>query len=478
MKIILSLALIPIYIVFSLFLPLKLKASSYDPCTQINKLEPKLLLKFNDTRTNSLARVKANFKSSLNTDFGFKIKAIKQLVPDTVSNSILARKSSTDKSNNEFSKLYKLELEETGEEYSCSDLKSYAQNLNSEPGIDFAVLDIHLKSRSSISRAVDDTYASEQWGLEDMDVAQVWENYQGKGITIAVVDTGVDYNHPDLWDNIWLNPNLVSDTNNDGEITLDDVDINHDHRISAREIIPGMFGNDHLYNPKSLDYHGTHVAGIIAAKGDNSQGVVGVAPKAKIMALGTGSFSASGVISAILTAAKYGAQVSNNSWGFYNANSGEYKKLFAEIKKAYNYASSKGMIHIGAAGNDGINPKKDYPIHFGGVLGVGAVNSQNRLAQYLNGSFSNYGNEIMVSAPGRNILSTYSDEDYQEESGCSMAAPHVAGLVALMLEAKPGLSFKQIKTTLQRTGNSVQTPLRFGKRVNAYNAFKYLNLIE
>jgi len=157
----------------------------------------------------------------------------------------------------------------------------------------------------------------------DIDTPAAWDITTGSDeIIVAVIDTGADYTHPDLWDNIWVNPDVVPDTNGDGNIDLNDCDLNGNHQIEPDEIADNMFGWDFANNdndPMDDNGHGTHCAGIIAAETDNNIDIAGVAWNAKIMALkfldSDGSGNTSDAAAAIRYAATNGAKVMSNSWG-------------------------------------------------------------------------------------------------------------------------------------------------------------------
>jgi subtilisin family serine protease len=278
------------------------------------------------------------------------------------------------------------------------------------------------------------------WGTDLVKAPAAWENgYTGQGVVVAVIDTGVDYNHEDLRNNIWTNTKEIANNgiDDDGNGYVDDVS--------------GWNFSGNNNNTFDDNGHGTHVSGTIAGE-NNGIGVTGVAYNAKIMPVkvlnesGSGSYSA--ITNGIYYAVNNGANVINLSLGGYYSNN--------NLKKAIEYASSKGVIVVMAAGNDG-SSSPDYPARYAYNTGiaVGAVDINNNLANFSNRAGRQ---EISyVTAPGVDIYSSLPNNQYGSYSGTSMAAPHVAGVVALMLSANPYLTDSQVREILANTaGNSIK----------------------
>ncbi|MBT6440764.1 MAG: S8 family serine peptidase, partial [Flavobacteriales bacterium] len=282
---------------------------------------------------------------------------------------------------------------------------------------------------------VNDEYLAQQWGLETpgLNLAEAWDISTGEAIvTVAVLDTGVDLDHPDLAANIWVNPretpnNGIDDDNNG---YIDDVNgwdfVNNDNR------------------PDDDEGHGTHVAGTIGAVSNNGIGVAGISPNVRIMPLKALNEFGSGLTSDFFLALEYavanGAEVSNNSWG--GPNPDRWMQALIED------AGQVGHVFVAAAGNDESNNDivPDYPNSYpsGNIISVAAIEESGGLA-----SFSNYGrSSVHVAAPGRNILSTLPGGEYGWSDGTSMAAPHITGLVALMRSIQPNLIPSAIKNIL------------------------------
>lgn len=244
------------------------------------------------------------------------------------------------------------------------------------------------------------------WGLKNSGAINVWPLVPDSSkIIVGVIDTGVDYRHPDLRDNMWSRAGKYGyDFYEDDDDPLDEQD------------------------------HGTHVAGTIAGTGNNGVGVVGVTWNAKIMALRfmgpDGSGATSDAVRCIDWGVANGAHILCNSWGGPNTS--------PQLSEAVARAERKGVLFIAAAGNTGgtgsnNDQRPSYPSSLpqANVISVGAIDNNNR-----RGSFSHYGRQsVDIGAPGVEILSTVRNNGYEAFSGTSMAAPHVAGAAALIWAA-------------------------------------------
>ncbi len=273
------------------------------------------------------------------------------------------------------------------------------------------------------------------WGLDAISVPEVWtQGYTGEDVVVAVIDSGVDFTHPDLDDNIWINT---------GEIFGDGID--NDGNGYIDDLIGWDFvGND--YNPMDEETHGTHVAGIIAAEA-NDYGMVGVAYNAKIMPIRV--FDANGrgtqgdIIKGIIYAADNGADVINLS-----LTTGGYSP---EVESAVKYATERGAIVVMAAGNDG-GEKPVYPAALATDWGiaVGAIDINYNVTDFSNRAGSD-SSLYYVVAPGQDIYSTTPNDTYGFLSGTSMATPYVSGVAALMLSANPDLTPADIRQIIAAT---------------------------
>lgn len=280
------------------------------------------------------------------------------------------------------------------------------------------------------------------WGADMINAPTVWQQgHTGEGIIVAVLDTGIDYNHEDLNNNIWINTKEIAGNgiDDDGNGYIDD--------------FQGWNFENNNNNIFDNNGHGTHVSGTIAAE-NNDIGVTGIAYNSQIMTVkvldenGSGSYA--NIANGIRYAVDNGANVINLSLG---GNSGNNT-----LKSAIEYAGSQGVIVVMAAGNNG-DSIPSYPARYADNSGiaVGAVDKDNQLTDFSNRSGSE---EIKyVTAPGQDILSTIPNNQYASYSGTSMAAPHVAGVVALMLGANPNLTETQVRNIItSTTENSPEEP--------------------
>ena len=274
----------------------------------------------------------------------------------------------------------------------------------------------------------------------DIDAVEAWDSFSGTGQTVvAVIDTGVDYNHQDLKENIWTNPREIAGNgvDDDGNGYVDDI---HGYDFA---------NNDP--DPMDDNGHGTHVSGTIGAVGNNGIGIAGVTWRTRIMALKFLDASGSGYLSDAIRALDYavanGARLSNNSWG-----GGGYE---ATLGQAISKAAGMGHIFVAAAGNSASNNDvtASYPASYAydNVVAVAATDQNDNLA-----SFSNYGaTTVDIAAPGVNIYSTLPGNSYGSYSGTSMATPQVTGALALYLDANPTANISQAITALYQSADSL-----------------------
>jgi thermitase len=354
-----------------------------------------------------------------------------------------------------------------------SDLVLYA-----EPNVEIK-LDptekISVKSDTFDSENLDtpnDPLFKEQWALSnngqnggkanaDLAALKAWMKSRGsEDVVVAVLDTGVDFTHPDLVSNIWFRPDGVPQYKDDELGTFNDE--------------RGFNAADNQSDPMDDNGHGTHCAGIIGAEGDNDQGIVGINWKVQIMPLkflGRGGF---GTMKDAIEAINYAIDRKRNgvnvriisaSWG-----STAYSKALEEAIRA---AGEEGILFVAAAGNNGTSNDKSphYPSNYAlpNVISVAALDRNDQLA-----SFSNFGAKtVHIAAPGKEILSTWLNDDYREASGTSMATPYVSGVGALILSKDANLSVEKLREKLLKSVDKIDSlngKIENGGRLNAAKA--------
>ncbi len=323
----------------------------------------------------------------------------------------------------------------------------------------------------------DPFFYQQQHGL--CNIPEAWTYTTGdEDIIIAVVDSGILYEHPDLTNIIYNNENEIANSGNDDDNNgyIDDY---RGWDFTDAPTLDNIALGDYTERENDAsdeNYHGTHVSGIIGAEVNNGVGIAGVVWNANILPIRAGFRTTSGggylqdddVSAAIIYATDMGADIINMSWG-----SSYYSAIIAD---ACQYAYDRGVILVASSGNDP-GPFISYPARLSTVFSVGSVDRTKTLS-----SFSSYGPELDIVAPGSQVISTYSmdgsNDGYAELSGTSMAAPYAAGIMGLLLSQRPGTTFDELKTMLYETAeylplNSIQTNgfnQQYGYGlINAYN---------
>ncbi|MBT9582866.1 S8 family serine peptidase [bacterium] len=293
----------------------------------------------------------------------------------------------------------------------------------------------------------------------DIDAPEAWAIHSGRhdAPIVAVIDTGIDYNHPDLKANLWVNK---------GEIAGNGID---DDGNGVTDDVYGYNAFANTGDPLDGHSHGTHCAGTIAAVGNNGEGVVGVNQQAQVMAVkifnNSGSTNAAAIIRGINYATQNGARITSNSWGGGAANQA--------IEDAF---KSSPALHIMAAGNNGSDNDEvpHYPSSYvlDNNVAVAASDRADNKAK-----FSCYGaTSVDIAAPGKDILSTIPNNSYGSKSGTSMATPHVSGVAGLVASLYPNASNEEIKTRLFEGADKLdhwQGAVVDGRRLNAHGALAY-----
>jgi len=314
-----------------------------------------------------------------------------------------------------------------------------------------------------------DTRFDELWGMHntgqtggtpdaDIDAVEAWDTFTGShDVVVAVIDTGMDYNHVDLVDNRWINV---------GEIAGNGID------DDGNGFVDDVYGYDFAYNdsnPMDVHSHGTHCSGTIGGVGNNSIGVAGVSHAVRIMAVkflnDGGSGSTADAIESVIYAVDNGAQILSNSWGGGGFSQG--------LEDAISYANDHNVLFVAAAGN-GYSDNDVYP-HYPSnydvpnVLAVASTDHNDAKA-----SSSNYGlTSVDLGAPGVSILSTVPGNGYGYKSGTSMATPHVSGAAALLKGYNPNLTALDLKSLIMDNVDPVASMSGItvtGGRLNINNA--------
>jgi len=310
---------------------------------------------------------------------------------------------------------------------------------------------------------MEDLWGMHHWAGNDIDAPEAWRIWNGEigaGITVAVIDTGIDYTHEDLREQMWVNP---------GEIPGNGID--DDNNGWVDDVHGADFVNQDG-DPMDDQMHGTHCSGTIAGVGGNGIGVAGVSWRGvRLMALkfldAGGSGRTSDSIFAIDYAVAHGAKIASNSWGGGGSNPG----LAVAIAKA----ERAGMLFPAAAGNEGQNNDEvpSYPANYesDNIISVASMTWLGEMS-----SFSCYGKTtVHVAAPGSSIYSTTPGNNYKHLSGTSMATPHVSGLAALVWMYRPQLTMSQVRDVIigsvKKMDALTETTIS-GGMINAKNALE------
>jgi len=295
------------------------------------------------------------------------------------------------------------------------------------------VTSISSEHRAHVMFTPNDSSARFQWGLDMVNAYEAWDITRGNdSVVIAVLDTGIDWTHPDLAANMWTDADGYHGYNfiSDNRLPMDD-NVN-------------SYDDNGAWVPNTYTYHGTHVAGVAGAVINNNLGIAGMA-QALLMAVKVMNDSGEGtdttVSSGIRWAVDHGADVITMSLGV--------DGMSTVLTNAVNYASSHGVVLVAASGNSGTSVVS-YPAAYPKVIGVGAVDDSGQRAP-----FSNYGSGLDVMAPGVQIYSTQVGASYQYLSGTSTAAPFVAGIAALMLTINPSLTPQEVGAILNSTARDI-----------------------
>lgn len=372
---------------------------------------------------------------------------------------------------------------------SFSDLENLAEYLmENNPNIEFVEVNAYMSS-SPTDFTPDDPFFAQLWALNnmeqtggtfdaDIDAVEAWGETSGsEDIVVGVLDSGIDWTHPDLIDNIWRN--MGEDADGDGQILVeidgqwvfdpdDENGIDDDGNGYIDDFVGWDFA-DEDNNPHDLNSHGTHVAGTIGAAGNNGVGIVGVSHTVRLMPLRFLNSDGVGAVSDAVRGLNYaiskGVHLTNNSWG----STGFSQSL----RDAIEQAAEANQLFIVAAGNNATDNDviPNYPSNFDldNIISVIATDENDQVA-----GFSNYGAENAdLAAPGVGIFSTLPDAMYGSANGTSMAAPHVAGAAVLLLAQDPEATYSKIKGAILESVDvldNLSGLVNTGGRLNVNNA--------
>jgi thermitase len=359
-----------------------------------------------------------------------------------------------------------------------TDLVVYAEpnfeiNLN-DPAENYTPRNLLDRKTDDETTSPNDPMFSDQWALNntgqsggkaesDLRAVKAWLKTKGSSdVVVAVLDTGVDYTHPDLITNIWFRPDNVPQYTDDELGTFDDY-----HGFNAA---------DNNGDPMDDNGHGTHCAGIIGAEGDNDIGIAGINWKVEIMPLKFLGRSGNGSTKDAIEAINYAIDRKKNgvnlrvisaSWG-----STMKSKALGDVIRA---AGEEGILFVAAAGNSSTNNdnRPHYPSNYDlpNVISVAASDHNDELA-----SFSNFGiKTVHIAAPGKDILSTWLNDNFREASGTSMATPYVSGIAALVLASDSSLTVEQLRAKLLKSVDKIDSmsdKIESGGRINAEKALE------
>ncbi|MFN0278443.1 MAG: S8 family serine peptidase [Pyrinomonadaceae bacterium] len=316
-----------------------------------------------------------------------------------------------------------------------------------------------------------DPQFAEQWALNnvgqdggkeraDIDALKAWQTTQGsEEVVVAVLDTGVDFTHVDLVNNMWIRPaNVPAYT---------------DDELGSFNDINGYNGTDKISDPMDDNGHGTHCAGIIGAEGNNGEGIAGINWHVKIMPLKFLGRGGSGPLGAAIEAINYTIDRKANGVNVrvISASWGSTMKSRA-LEDAIRAAGDAGILFVAAAGNNGSNNDRwaHYPSNYDlpNLISVAALDRNDQLA-----GFSNFGTKrVHIAAPGKDILSTWLNGNYREASGTSMATPYVSGVAALIVANEPKITMEKLRERILKTADKLDAldgKVETGGRVCAAN---------
>lgn len=324
------------------------------------------------------------------------------------------------------------------------------------------------------SALFNDPAIKQAWGLKKSDAARAWSVTQGShDVVVAVIDTGIDENHEDLKNNLWLNPGESGLDKNGKDKASNGID------DDGNGFIDDVHGWNFVSNNNKLDDnhgHGTHIAGIIGAEAGNKKGIIGISPKVSLMVLKyfdpkvPNTDNLRNTVAAIRYAVDKGAHIINYSGGGTDYSKEEYEAV-AEAEK-------RGILFVAAAGNERSNSDQfhyypaDYKLK--NIISVTAIDPTTQVL-----SSSNYGTETVdIAAPGQNILSCLPHNSYGLMTGTSQATAFVSGAAALVMSHKDQFyQAVEIKKYILATGDSYSSLVAKTRTSRQLNLFKSLTIL-
>ncbi len=330
------------------------------------------------------------------------------------------------------------------------------------------------EKKKEVSVLKNDPNMSEKWGLKLTDSASAWKITQGsKDIVIAVIDTGIDKNHEDLKENLWVNKGETGKDKNGKNKATNGID------DDKNGYVDDVHGWNFVSNNHSLidnHGHGTHISGILGAVGGNGKGVSGVSPKVSIMTLkyydpkSPGINNLENTVRSIHYAVENGANIINYSGGGL--------EFSAQEKAAIKKAQKKGILFVAAAGNERSNSDKlkYYPADYDldNIISVTAIDTTKKILPS-----SNYGVvTVDIAAPGKEIYSTLPNGRYGFMTGTSQATAFVSGVASLIMAHNRDYSASQVAKYIKNTGDvvdSLKGKTRFNRKLNSYRALSILD---
>jgi len=335
---------------------------------------------------------------------------------------------------------------------------------------------VEKNSKKKLEKNVimNDPNMSEKWGLKLTDSKSAWNLSKGsKDIVVAVIDTGMDIKHEDLKENLWVNKGETGKDKNGKDKRTNGVD---DDKNGYVDDVHGWNFVSRNHDLTDNHGHGTHISGILGAKGGNGKGVSGVSPNVSIMTLkyfdpnSPGMNNLENTVKSIHYAVENGAQIINYSGGGL-----EFSK---QEKAAIEKAQKKGILFVAAAGNERSNSDKNkyYPADYelSNIISVTAIDPETNVLPS-----SNYGVvTVDIAAPGKRIYSTLPKGRYGPMTGTSQATAFVSGVAALLMAHNPDFDANQVAKYIKKTGDVIESlkgKTRYNRKLNSYRALSILD---